>query len=529
MDSCFEGSSALIVDSDRDRLGQLRGQLSLLGIASVASATSANMATSYLAMQSFDFCFIAYDLGRSGKTGLQVIEEATFGGARRHRDAFVLITVGGQSQLAGALEYAPDACIEMPRDQLRLRGCLEPMVRIKRQLASLEELFDAGDWQAVLEQAAPLPLSDPDAGQALERLKGLALLRLERFQDAEALFASLAQQADWADIGLGLALYHQGRYVEARACLALLTGQNRIAPEAFLLQARCERILGRWNEAQLLLRKAVLLQPAAPRLQADLANLLALVDDWQQAVTAYREAVRHGRASVFQREECYYGLVESLLQQVDSSHSEASVAAESECVRTLEEAVRDFDGDPVVLFRTRLLSARLYQRSGNVAMAEQAARDAVERYGRLSPSEQALLADQLADGLEASLQAETARQCRQTALRGLAGLDWGRSNLAGMQSFRQQAFEEAYRHFCEAERLRDGNPAVVLNLVQAGLEIVRQQPKRAQEVLVHCDERLYRTMLGGLSHRQQARYVGLCQRLAQMSRAQLAAADGKAG
>lgn len=522
MDSYFEGKSALVVDSNRNDLGTLRELLGGLGMASVAVATSANMAVSYLAVQSFDFCFVVYDLGRNAKSGLQVIQEATLSGSRRYRDCFVLIADAEQAQaLAGALEYAPDACLAKPYDMAGVRQCLDELARIKTLLMPLEDLLDQGDWQGALEQGEQAQAIYPGVRPYLQRLRGIALLRLERYREAQALFATLVEEraCDWAEIGLGVALYRQGRYREARGCLAYLTGQNRTATEAFLMQARCERVLGRWREAQLLLRKAAILQPAMPQLEADLACLLALSGDWQPAATAYRQAVNHGRYSPYQRVDCYYGLVESLLQQVDEKPSEASGTAEAECVRTLESAVRDFEDDPVVLFRTRLLTARLYQRSGNAAMAERAARDAFERYGRLSPSEQAELAELLVDGLEASSLAQAARQRRQEAMRALAALDWGRSNLAAMLSYRKKEYEHAYTRFCEAERLRSGNPGVMLNLVQAGLEVARRQSKRGAELLSHCDELLYGAQIGALSQRQQERYRSLCQRLGDLVRA----------
>ncbi|GGO83085.1 hypothetical protein GCM10011348_25990 [Marinobacterium nitratireducens] len=520
MESYLEGKTALVVDSNRDDLGALRELLGGFGLAQVAAATSAGMAVNYLAAQSFDFCFVAYDLGPGVKNGLQVIQEATLDGSRRYRDGFVLIAASDQAQaLAGALEYAPDACIAKPCDRARLRQCLDRLARVKSLLLPLEERLDEGDWKGALEQGEQAQERYPGVRPYLQRLRGIALLHLERFREAETLFLRLSQEpvCDWADIGLGVALYQQGRYREAHRCLGHLTGQNQTAPEAFLMQARCERVLGHWREAQMLLRKATILQPFMPQLQSDLACLLALDGDWPQAATAYRQAVAHGRYSPFQRVDCYYGLVEALLQQVEKGASAVSDAAEAECVRTLESAVRDFEGDPAVPFRARLLAARLYRRSGNSALAEQAAQDALERFGYLPPSLQAELADLMADGLEDSSLAELGRQRRQEAMRLLATLDWGRSNLSAMLSYRRKDYEQAYARFCEADRLRSGNPAVVLNLVQAGLEVARLDEARARAVLRHCDDLLYGLQLGALGQKQQERYRSLCRRLANLN------------
>ncbi|MFC6669393.1 tetratricopeptide repeat protein [Marinobacterium aestuariivivens] len=489
----------------------------------MAAASSANMAVSYLQEQSFDFCFVAYDLGPRAKTGLQVIQEATLDGARRFQDTFVLVAEPEQAEvLAGALEYAPDSCLSKPYDPVRLRQCLDRLARVKQLLLPLEALLDREQWAEALGCFEHFQGLYPGVRPYFLRLKGLVLLRLQRYEEALALFAGVLQErdVDWAHIGQGVALFRLGRYREAQECLLRLTGQHHTAVEAFILLTLVHRVLGDPGAAQMLLRKAVILQPSMPQLQSDLANLMALEGDWAQAVTAWREALNYARHSPFQRADDYYGLVQALLQQIDERQSPASVAAEAEAVRTLEAAVRDFMGEPVVLFRARLMGAQIYQRSGNRSMAEQAARDAFERYAALPLSDQAELVDPLVDALEFSSLAQASLERRQEVMRRLATLDWGRANLAGMVSYRKGHYEQAFDRFREAEALRGGSPGVVLNLVQSGLRVAVSTPARRAEILRQCSDLLFDVRFGVLSHRQQERYRALCRRLGELNRSQ---------
>lgn len=519
MENYYAGRSALIVDSKRDDFVALREILAELGMAPIAAASSANMAVSFLDEQPFDFCFVAYDLGRGAKSGLQVVQEATLAGTRRFRDAFVLVLGGNETApLEGILEYAPDALIAKPYDPIRVRQQLDKLARVKAALLPLEEQLDSRQWQAALEQQEHCIERYPGLQVYLQRLRGLILLRLEQYEKARALFCELSTERGqlWARVGEGIALYRLRAYPQAQECLAGIIGQHQLSSEAFLWLARCYRIAGQWGAAQTLLRKAVMLQPSMPELQADLANLLAQGGDWEPAVVAYRAAVRFARYAPFQRAEHYYGLVRALLSQIDDSASPRSHAAESEAVKALEEVLRDFMGDAVIQFRARLMTAEINQRKGERAVAEQAEKDALERFRDLDPSAQAELIDLLLDGLSCPDMVEIAQEMRREVMRQMATLEWGRANLAGMQSYRKAEFDSAYTLFCRADELRAGSPSVRLNLVQAGLEVARRMPQRRREVIGHCDELLYAVQFGALSDRQQERYRVLWQRLAEI-------------
>ncbi|UTW13939.1 hypothetical protein [Marinobacterium rhizophilum] len=511
MNNYFAGKTALIVDSNRADLGALRDIFGQFGLASVATAPSANMGSSYLQAQTFDFCIVAHELGRGEKSGLQVVQEALQGGYCPRGTIFVLLVTPAQAlQCAGIVDYPPDLCLTKPLNRSKAQGRLEKLVQLKGVLASVDSLLEQGQWVAAQRQYALLEQRYPALRGLLGRLQGQMHLHCRAFAQARDLFAGLGDQR-WAPVGLGRALYGLGDYEGARRCLD--TEKVPLLPEASLPLARSLRIQGQRPAALALLRKAVIQAPAMSPLQAELGSLLGQAGDWELAVGAYREAVRHCRFSSLQCVEYYCALVRALLSQIDAKGGARSVAAEKEAVQTLEHLVRDFQDDPATTVRARLLSVEVYRAGGNGPMADQAARDALRRFEALELGEQALLLDFLVDALGGGCMAQEASHARRNIRSQFVHLGWGRCYLEALQAFRKGDFALAYGQFCAADELCPGNPSLVLNLVHSGLEWGRKAPSQWLPLVRRCNEGLTEMHFGALGGRQQARYHSLWQRL----------------
>ncbi len=513
MNKYFTGKTALVVDSDRADLGALRDVLGLLGLASVATAPSANMGSSYLQAQTFDFCIVAHDLGRGERSGLQVVQDALHGGFCSRRTIFVLLASPRQAQQCAAMvDYPPDLCLSKPLDPGKVQERLEKLLQLRRVLAPVDTLLDQQQWGAALREYALLADQYPALRGLLSRLQGRLQLQRSAFEAARGLFADLVSQSNrrWAPVGFGRALYGLGDYEGARQWLG--AEKVPLLPEVSLPLARSLRIQGQHKAALVLLRKAVQQAPAVPQLQAELASLLGQAGEWEQAVVAYREAVRHGRFSPFLCVEYYSGLVRALLSQMSPAGEARSVAAGAEAVQALESLVRDFDGAASVV-RARLLSVEVYQAGGNRLMADQAARDAFRRFEALALDEQLLLLDLLVDALGAGCMSQEAEAARRNITPQHARLGWGRCNLAGLQAFRKGDFAGAYRQFTTANELCPHNPGLVLNLVQSGLEWGAREPREWLALVRHCNAVLSEIHFGALGRKQQKRYCGLWRRL----------------
>jgi len=518
MDTLFSGKKVLILDKRLEDLRTLRDLLTALGFEPPEVASSVNMALSLLRERSADICFMAYDLGKGEKSGLQVMHEAQAEGIRHYGTGFVLIADPEASELLfGSLEYSPDLCISKPYNRARLRQLLEKLLRLKHAIRPLDELMDHQLWDEALVLCEKKIQAFPALKVFLLRLKGIILLRLERYRDARILFERMLEARDqhWMRVGIGVAAYREGRFDQACNCFNTVVDQRQVSVDAFNWLARLHRLRGDLSQALTLLRKSVLLQPSVAVLQGELGNVAARMQEWRLATDAFRAAVRYGRYSAFQQPEYYFALARSLCGRVEGQKGGMAVASEAEAIQVLEQVIADFEHDPVALFKSRMLLSDILRRSGDEMRAEQAARAALELFLALPLDDQAQWVDQLSDGLELSESASTVASLRQELTRKMVGIEWARANLKGMMHFRKAELEQAREAFAFAQQMRQGNPSIGLNLVQTELELLKRGISPDPMASVRCcDDVLHGIQYAALSQRQQQRHTALAERLA---------------
>ncbi|MBR9884666.1 MAG: hypothetical protein GYB21_13850, partial [Oceanospirillales bacterium] len=397
MEALFSGKSALILDKKLEDLQSLRSILGNLGFGEVLAASSVNMALSMLRELPVDFCFLCYDLGRDEKNGLQLMLELQAEGLRYHSGCYVLVVEPEKSDLLlGSPENAPDIYISKPYDRIRVGQQLEKVMRLKKNLGPVEQLLDDGKWEDALEECARLEEHYPGMKVYLQRLKGGVLLRNNEPQQAYELFGLLLHGRDqpWVRIGLAISAARCGWFNQAAEQLDKVIGDQQVCIEAFVWRARLHRVRGELEQAQNLLRQAVVLQPTVALLQGDLGDVAAMGGDVRLSVESFRAAIRYSRYSAFQHPDYYFGLVRVLLEQMQARGG-SNADAEEEAVRMLERAQRDFLDMPVIHFRCRLLSSEVYRVVGDAQSGELAARDAFSLFQELTLDERLMWLDQL--------------------------------------------------------------------------------------------------------------------------------------
>ncbi len=525
MDTLFAAKKALIVDKRLDDLQSLRSLLLNLGLEQVFVASSVNMALSVLRDEPVDFCFMVHDLGKGEKNGLQLLHEAQAEGIYRQGTAYVLVADAATSALLfGSLESSPDLCIDKPYQSVQLRQSLERLMRMKQALQPLDTCMDQGRWEEALQLCEQKRARFPALKVLLQRLRGIILLRLERYQDAYQQFEALLDERDqhWMHVGAGVAAYRLGDLTQAENALDQVIRQQQVCIEAFDWLARLYRLKGELQQSVNLLRKSVLLQPTIALLQAEQGNTAARLQDWRLAVDSFRAAVQFGRYSAFQQPDYYFALAQSLRGRLAELQGEQAEMAETEAVQVLERVVIDFDHDPVALFRSRLLLSDLLRQGGNRERAEQAGRAALELFSELPLEQQAQWLELLVDGLEHSDACAQAQAIRQALTPKTLSIEWARANLKGMMHFRKEELCEARAAFVQAYQAQPDNPSVSLNLLQTEVELLRRQRDREPAAVIRrCDDLLNGLPYAALTPRQQHRYQALAERLADQIRARI--------
>jgi tetratricopeptide (TPR) repeat protein len=525
MDDSFSAKSVLIVAKKLEDLGTLRAFFGGQGAKEISVASSANMAINMLRSQRYAICVIEAHLGDGEKSGLQVIEEANAEGLLPATSSCVLITPSTTRTLPNySVESSADTFIKKPFQFDKLKARLDKLLRLKRAVRPMEALIDKGDVDAALLMCDQMVKTMPTLRAYVYRIKGRLLVRKEAYCEALAHFSGLISESnyDWAHLGAGVCYYKLGRYPEAINCFDYLLQLYPGSIESYDWLAKVYRGIGENQRAQQLLEQATRVLPTAPAIQSVLGDVASENCNWNVAIAAFRSAVKYACHSYHQTQTNYFGLARSLQTQIKRGGGEASSSAEREAVRTMEDVIEEYFDDDLIRFKSRLMNSETFKRSGDLARANAAARDAFDVYQTLEPAKQAEELDNLMEGVEGTSIETAAVDFKGTFNKKVyTDTDWGRSNLKGMTHYRQGQFDEAFQCFSVALEQVENSPSILLNLVQTGYELIRNHPDRSQEILAVCNEKLLNMSIGALNTKQQER----C-RLLSLRRTEVVAANG---
>lgn len=520
MSEILAAKSVLIVAKKLDDLSQLRGAFAQLGATDISVASSANMATSMLRMRPFDLVVVDHILGQGEKTGAQVIEEATREGLRLCSNAYVLILPQDvREPPRDSIYCGADTYLSHPMDVRKVSPRIEKLLRLKQAVRPLENLIDDQQYAKALQVMPKLLARFASLELYLDRLKGRVLLEQENYPAALAHFSELAQQRDidWALLGCGIACYHLGQYPKAADYLQVVLDRNPLSLEAYEWLSRVYRSAGRNKEAQVLLAKAAEQLPTAATIHSGLGNVATENNNWDVATAAFRNAVRYARHSCHQSENNYFGLARCLQLRLSPTATAETSRALEEAVRILENVVEEYFDNDHIRFRSRLMTAESFKKSGEDQRATSAARDAFDVYKNLPDMQKAEEMDNLLEGVEGTDVHELVVQYRESFKKKIyAETEWGKMNMEGMSFYRKGQFDGAFDCFSRALSMVQTSPSILLNLIQSGHEIIRHDPSRATEVLAICNRYWLQMSIGALNNKQQQRYRSLSERRAEL-------------
>lgn len=515
MEINYSGKSALIVDSKLDDLGVLRQILSRLGIEQVQVASSVNMALSLMREFAYDFCFAAYDMGKDEKNGLQLLHEANSEASLSSSSAFFLIVDPSASELLfGSLENSPDTYISKPFDQAKVRFRVEKQLRIKQAIKPVEELLANGDYEELFEHSEKLIEHYPGLGIFLQRINGIALLRMGRFSQAKELFIRLTQKRDlpWAEVGRGMAAYNLGEYEEALEALNKVVDQQHICAEAYTWLSRVYRAKGELERAVSLMRKAVMLQPTVPVLQGELGDVAAQTGEWDIARDAFQQGVRYGRYSAYQTPDNYIGLAHAFML----ANKSAMTKIENDVIRVLEDVVLDHPDDQETMFRAKLSHCEYYRQAEMPERLEQMINQCWAFFRNMPREYQCQWLDIMLDTAQQSAFETQVQAYRKELSRDIVEQDWGKASYSAMSAFRNGDLDRAFQLFGRANELLPEHIGIALNLIQSGIEKAKRG-ENARWILLSVQDVLMRMRFGALPFKQQARYLALAERFSEQS------------
>lgn len=300
-------ASALVVDGNPTTRMTVAGQLRTMGMHSVSQVSRIADARRELERSHFDVVVCGDEFPKEGGTGQELLDDLRRSGLLPYATVFIMLTnEATYLKVAEAAESSVDSYIVRPYSAGSLNDRIE-QARIRK--VALQPLYQALEAQRPEEAVALARQRLRDRGpQWLQaaRIGAEVLLRLERFEEAEALFQAIGQ-ADpkpWARLGVARTQLDAGAPHRAMETLQALLEDEPDYPEAYDVLGRAQLELGQFQAALATLEKAVQLTPMAIGRLQRLGMLAYFCGNRDQAVELLERSTYLGLDSKMFDSEC---------------------------------------------------------------------------------------------------------------------------------------------------------------------------------------------------------------------------------
>ena len=198
---------------------QLRMSLSSAGFAKLHAVPNIRVALERLAENHYDAILCDYSLG-DGTDGQQFLEYLRTNDLINRNTIFVMITAEqAYARVVAASECAPDDYLLKPFTSAQFISRFERLLERQEYFAAIDHAADKKNWAKVIAECDKLLALKDKYYFDLCKIKGAALVRDNRVQQAVDLYRSVLQirPLGWAKLGLARALAGIGEKTEAEA------------------------------------------------------------------------------------------------------------------------------------------------------------------------------------------------------------------------------------------------------------------------------------------------------------------------
>ncbi len=353
--------TVLVIDPNPGMRGSLQNMLNMSNISKIEFAVSSGTAIRALSRKAFDIILCEYDLdsgGEHGQDGQQLLEDL-----RHHKligmgAIFIMLTSEGvYGKVVSAAELTPTDYILKPFTVDVLMQRINRAVERRSVFLPTYKLIDNGSLREAIRSAADAESANPRYAADFVRLRAELHASLGEHPQAEHLYTAMlgVKPVGWASLGLGRALFAQGRIDDAAAVLTQLVAVNPKLMAAYDLLAKCHESKGSSALAQQVLEDAVSISPHMVRRLRHLGEVALDAGDMSAAEKSFKQVVSKAKYSEFRDPEDHVNLVKTLVQRGDATQA-------SGVIRDLERSLR---GNPNVDACKAISVAMLHDAAGN--------------------------------------------------------------------------------------------------------------------------------------------------------------------
>ncbi len=370
----------LAIDDLVESRSAMKKMLTILGAETVDVAMDGDEASDYILNNDYDLIISDYNLGR-GRDGQQILEEARFTHQIKATCTFVMLTgENAMDMVMGAIEYEPDDYITKPFTIDVMRQRLTRILTIKEMLRPINEAMDRQDRKTILALCDQLILAQPRLKRRVERIKGRTLLKLNKFEEALALYDSILQEREinWALLGKATCLFKLEQYPQSEKVLNHTLREHPKYVQCYDLLSKIHLKNKDLKSAQNTLISATNVSPKQVLRQMELGRLAYANKDFTVAESAFKMSVKLARHSCYRSVKNYLFFAKSLQHKISPSNNRDSRNGSSEAFKAVEEAKTLYKENTDYVFEATIIESTTFTNLGKEADAKAVANKAEE-------------------------------------------------------------------------------------------------------------------------------------------------------
>jgi|TARA_Y100000310_G_scaffold339841_1_gene433763 DNA-binding response OmpR family regulator len=504
----FRSMTALIVEDDATSMVILRSILLGLNLGKVEEASSGDQAIEAIRAQHFDLVLCDYNLG-PGKNGRQILEEARVEGLIDVSTVFFLITgENNRTMVMGAVEHQPDDYLTKPFTPKDLLNRLMATMRMRQEFADIDDAIRQKQHERAITLCDQKIRESPHHQIHTLRLKAETMMDLKQYEKATSVYREVLRikEVPWAMLGIARASVLMDQPAETARLLSDVIRCYPEEVEAYDRLAKLQESKGDSELAQDTIEKAVSISPNAVPRQLELGRLAIENKCWRKAEEAYRASISLAYDSCYKTPDNYLALARVLQTRLEDTDSTENLDTLTDIINILDQVRTEFAGDAVVDFMASVLEAESQALSGKVAIAYRSVSKARRLYQQFSSDEKVVHCTDLVSALSVTGNYELALKtiedldddridCRSLAdeLRRKISHIKVRNrheelNQKGIALYESGKIADAYQVFQRAANVTDANYSVILNAIQACLELVEQKRTPSEHWSTECED-----------------------------------------
>ncbi|MDO6464193.1 tetratricopeptide repeat-containing response regulator [Pseudoalteromonas carrageenovora] len=303
----YAKAKILIVEEQPLAQSYMKQSLERLGFRQLRFADHATSAKEQCLSEQFDLIVCSFNLSKQ-QDGYQLYEELRVKQLIKNSTGFIFISAETSGSLVhSVLELQPDDFLVKPFTVQELKTRIERILKRKHDLQTVYTFIDDGNDSKAVKYIDSALDKNNSYSPILLRLKGDALLRLKRNEEAKDFFKSVLdiQKFAWAKVGLVEALIANNEHILAQRMLKTMLERHETRLVALDLLGRLEIKLSQFELAQEFLSQAVDIAPRNISRQKSLSNVSLINHDYEKSYLTQKEIASYAKHSIHDNPDIY--------------------------------------------------------------------------------------------------------------------------------------------------------------------------------------------------------------------------------